>query len=247
MRERDNLALQTGQRRARRAGRPREARTWPRSSWQQPRQCYGSSGHRWRMPWGAPKPGRSKSVRSDQQEALRRDYPGATRGGRNVAPEGRDFMATTPVVSRPGVAGADPCKKARGMGPHRRQGPTHKPLIRWFSGEGPPRRWGARLALNHTRCHDAHHRLFTTAAPRGTSPLVLHRCRPRLRSHLLHLRSGQNRPVDRRRDHDPGTAIVDPTPTPPAGASPTQAAARQIPIGGNRHTRPPTPALSARG
>lgn len=102
------------------SGRPREARTWPRSSWQQPRQCYGSSGHRRRMHWGAPKPGRSRRrwrVRSDQQEALRRDYPGATRGGRNVAPEGRDFMATTPVVSRPGVAGADPCKKARGMDP----------------------------------------------------------------------------------------------------------------------------------
>jgi hypothetical protein len=47
----------------------------------------------------------------------------------------------------------------------------------------------------------------------------------RLRSHLLHLPSGQNRSVHNRRDDDPGTSIVDPTPTTPASASPTQTAA----------------------
>src|SRR5205814_4908621 len=78
----------------------------------------------------------------------------------------------------------------------------------------------------------------------------------RLRSHLLHLRSGQNRPIDRRRDDDPGAAIVDPTPTTPASASPTQTAAPSNPHRGQSLTRPPagsfpggfrTPALSTGG
>ena len=59
--------------------------------------------------------------------------------------------------------------------------------------------------------------------------------RRRLGSHLLHLRSGQNHPVDRRCNDDPGTAIVDPTPTTPASASPTQAAAPSNP----RRRQPP--------
>src|SRR4051794_4121705 len=56
----------------------------------------------------------------------------------------------------------------------------------------------------------------------------------------VRLRSGQNRPVDRRRDDDPGTAIGDPTPTTPASASPyPKPPPRQIPIDGNRPHGPP--------
>src|SRR5215470_3270885 len=61
----------------------------------------------------------------------------------------------------------------------------------------------------------------------------------RLRTHLLHLRSRQNRPVDRRRDDDPSTAIADPTPITPASASLTQAAAPSNPHRRQPPTQPP--------
>src|SRR5262249_13726764 len=78
----------------------------------------------------------------------------------------------------------------------------------------------------------------------GIAPLAPRRPR----SHLLHLRSGQNRPVGRRRDDDPGTAIVNSMPTTPSSASPTQAAAPANPHNGNRpHGRPRVPSLEACG
>jgi len=48
----------------------------------------------------------------------------------------------------------------------------------------------------------------------------------RLPSHPLRPQSGQDRPLDRRRGDSPVIAIVDPTATTPASASPTQAVAR---------------------
>ena len=90
----------------------------------------------------------------------------------------------------------------------------------------------------------------------GTSLPASHHCRPAAsKGTSLRRRSGQNRSVDRRRSDKLATAIVDPPPTTPASASPTQAAAPSNPHRRQQPARRPagsflggfrTPALRAR-
>ena len=129
-------------------------------------------------------------------------------------------------------------------------------IVETFERGGAPRARRRPKPRSEPRCHDARHRLIAPSACRGTPLPASHRCRPAASNRTpLCPRSGQNRPVDRRRGDKLPTAIVDPPPITPASASPTQAAAPS-----NPHRRQPvrpapagsflggfrTPALSAR-
>src|SRR6202035_3874315 len=102
----------------------------------------------------------------------------------------------------------------------------------------------ARPALAQSR---ARHRdamtLVTTSSyctPAGNLASGLAPLSPRrLPSHPLRPQSGQDRPLDRRRGDSPVIAIVDPTATTPASASPTQAVARPNSLRGRPPTRRP--------
>jgi hypothetical protein len=149
----------------------------------------------------------------------------------NIA-RARELIAAPVAVTDPPAEHDDADLAASAAADHRPPCPCcggRMIIVETFQRGGAPR--GA-IARSHSQGHDAMTLITASShlAPAGNpaSRVALLSSR-RLPPHALCRRSGQNRPVDRRRGAKLTTAIVDPPPNTPASGSPARARAPSNP------------------